>query len=124
MYSRDRASRTDQYHEDEGTDPAEPPDLPPSPAQAQSERDEVEDDDELSSVYDFIEVCAAGSSRLTPPLAGPSSARTVPLLLDDDDDAQEEEEDKTAGEVLYTDEDVRRKWLEGRGMGTQGSEGT
>lgn len=80
--------------------------------------DEDEEDD-LSSVYDFIEVCTAGPSRIDPTPGG-SSTQRPPLVLDDDDDEQEEEEDETAGKVLFTDEDVRQKWLESRGVRARG----
>ncbi|EPS92722.1 hypothetical protein FOMPIDRAFT_1056616, partial [Fomitopsis schrenkii] len=83
--------------------------------------DEDEEDD-LSSVYDFIEVCTAGPSRIDPTPGG-SSTQRPPLVLDDDDDEQEEEEDETAGKVLFTDEDVRQKWLESRGVRTRGRHG-
>ena len=81
----------------------------------ESDEDEEDDEEELSSVYDFIEACTAGPSRVTPAAAGPSTER-MPLLLDDEEEDQYEEEDETAGEVLFTDEEVQRKWLEGRGM--------
>ncbi|EPS93774.1 hypothetical protein FOMPIDRAFT_92644 [Fomitopsis schrenkii] len=62
-----------------------------------------EDEDELSTLYDFIEVC-------------------VPAL-DDEDDDREEEEDLSAGEVIFTDEKVHREWLEGRNGTTKLADG-
>ena len=94
---------------------AEFPEEERAPLQVGSEDpdDPDEDEDELSTLYDFIEVCVPGPSRridAEPGLANPRA----PIALDDEDDDREEEEDLSAGEVIFTDEKVRREWLEGR----------
>ncbi|KAH9913390.1 uncharacterized protein B0H18DRAFT_837744, partial [Fomitopsis serialis] len=60
-----------------------------------ADEDDEDEDDELSSLYDFIDVRTA-------------------LSLDDDDDERVVDEDTEAGEVTQVDEDVRRRWLEGK----------
>ncbi|EPS93348.1 hypothetical protein FOMPIDRAFT_1056053 [Fomitopsis schrenkii] len=72
-----------------------------------------EDEDELSTLYNFIEVCVPGPSRRIDAELGLANPR-APIALDDEDDDREEEEDMSAGEVIFTDEKVRREWLEGR----------
>ena len=85
-----------------------------------------EDDGEMSSLYDFIEVCAPGPSQ-----PGPSRqrlSRRISIVLDDDDDERVEEENTSAGHIIDTDAAVRfrwRRWREsmGRGKGTVGDQG-
>ncbi|KAH9933849.1 uncharacterized protein B0H18DRAFT_870424 [Fomitopsis serialis] len=70
----------------------------PSPEEDANEdlEEEEEDDEDLSSLYDFIEVCA------------PSKPPGDPGGYGDGHD------DVSAGKVTGVDEEVRRRWLEGR----------
>ncbi|EPS92908.1 hypothetical protein FOMPIDRAFT_1056442 [Fomitopsis schrenkii] len=83
-----------------------------------------DEEDNLSSAYNFIEVCTAGPSR-NDPTPGGSSTQRPPLVLDDDDNEQEEEEDETAGKVLFTDEDMAlvaaTVWTNNRRLGVEGA---
>lgn len=79
--------------------------------------DSVEDEEEedLSSVYDFVELCAPGPSQPSSHLPPPDSGnRRIAIELDEEDDAREVEEDESAGQVIGMDEAVRLKWVEGR----------
>ncbi|KAH9905082.1 uncharacterized protein B0H18DRAFT_1132217 [Fomitopsis serialis] len=107
---------------------------PRHPPDYSHEEDEEDDgngegeDDELDSLFDFIEVCAPSKRPVDPggnadapgpSTAGPSTASTpnarrTALSLDDDDDERVVDEDEEAGVVTQVDSQVRRKWLEGR----------
>ena len=84
--------------------------------------DPGEDEDELSTLYDFIDVCVPGPSRRIDAEGAGSANPRAPIALDDEDDDREEEEDTSAGEVIFTDGKVRREWLEGRNDARQHSE--
>ncbi|KAH9910917.1 uncharacterized protein B0H18DRAFT_962692 [Fomitopsis serialis] len=121
----------------------------PSPEEDANEdlEEEEEDDEDLSSLYDFIEVCAPskppgdpggygdghdgggggghgdGGGNTGSAAAGPStsnSTRRTALSLDDDHDERVVDEDVSAGKVTGVDEEVRRRWLEGREGGRSG----
>ncbi|KAI0724945.1 hypothetical protein C8Q72DRAFT_797673 [Fomitopsis betulina] len=65
------------------------------------EEEEEEEDGELSSVYDFVE---SQGNRNSP--------TRILVLLDDDDDEQDIVEDECHAQVLYTNGEVRAKWME------------
>lgn len=115
----------------EFTDEEHPPEAPPPEPDVGADDSDEDEDGELSSLYDFIEVCEAGPSNSgrrinpEPPPISPSpspSSRRLPTLLDEGDD-QCEVEEKSAGRVLTTDLSVRRKWLERVGGRRRGSNG-
>ena len=77
---------------------------------------EEEEEGELSSVYDFVEVCTPGASGSCPSGSQSQGNRRsptrIPVLVDDDDDEQDIVEDERHARVLYTNKEVRAKWIE------------
>ena len=82
----------------------------------EEENTEEEADGELSSVYDFVEVCTPGTLGSCASGSQSQGNRNSPtrilVLLDDDDDEQDIVEDERHARVLYTNEEVRAKWVE------------
>ena len=82
----------------------------------EEDTEEEEEDGELSSVYDFVEVCTPGASGShasgSQSQGNRNSPTRIPVLLDDDDDKQNIVEDERHARVLYTNEEVRAKWVE------------
>lgn len=94
---------------------------------ADKDGEQSDDEDDLSSLYDFIEVCAPqGSNSGGGGEAGPSrpsastGTRQTALALDDDyDDERVEEEDEEAAKIIRVDKAVRGRWRQARESGTR-----
>lgn len=88
---------------------------------AEEEEDNMDEDD-LGTLYDFMDVCASepvqgeGDDGIAGPSTPGPSARHTGIQLDDCEDERVEEINKDAGRVIRTDEKVRRRWLERRGL--------
>lgn len=80
------------------------------------EEEEEEEDGELSLVYDFVKVCTPGVSGSrasgSQSQGNRNSPARIPVLLDDNDNEQDIVEDEHHARVLYTNEEVRAKWVE------------
>ncbi|KAH9911408.1 uncharacterized protein B0H18DRAFT_892900 [Fomitopsis serialis] len=80
-----------------------------------SSDEDPEDQSDIGSTFDFIEVSAPRQQGASS-VAGPSSraSRRNALALDDNEDRRVEDIDMNAATVIRTNEDIRRSWLDQR----------